>query len=58
MDGNCKADHMIMKKPEDDICLADGDGYWASSKEYQHHLECSTYGKEVGPPSPWENLLN
>ena len=47
MDGNYKADHMKMKKPEDDVWIIDGEGYFASCKEYQYHVETAKYPKQV-----------
>jgi|SRR5215471_2934709 len=47
MDGNCKADQMKMKRPDDDVPIIDGEGYFASLEEYSHHLLTSIYHKQV-----------
>ena len=38
MDGNFAAEHMKMRNPEDDVHLADGDGFFVESTDYQKHL--------------------
>ena len=52
VDGNFHADHICMKKPEDDIQLADGLGYMVASAAYQKHLSTATDMTEVMPWSP------
>jgi len=47
MDGNYKADHMKMKRPDDDILIMDRLGYFAPVDEYKHHLLTSIYHKQV-----------
>ena len=37
-DGNFKADHMKMKRPELDVVLTDGEGYFVEDAPYQEHL--------------------
>lgn len=38
MDGNFSAQHQRMKKPEDDVRLADGHGYMVTDAPYKVHL--------------------
>lgn len=37
-DGNFKADHMKMRRPELDVVLTDGEGYFVEEAPYQEHL--------------------
>jgi hypothetical protein len=46
-DGNFHADHIRMKKPEDDVKLADGSGYMVQNGPYLTHLASATTIKEV-----------
>lgn len=47
-DGNFSAEHMIMKHPERDVALADGESYTVKSEPYEEHLRLSTDDTEVG----------
>lgn len=47
MDGNFKADHMKMKRSDDDVKLTDGEGYFVAEASYQQHLETAKGVKEV-----------
>ena len=47
MDGNFKADHMVMKNPSDDVWLVDGEGYFVSRAAYQKHIETAVTRKQV-----------
>lgn len=38
MDGNFSAQHMKMKRPEDDVRLADGHGFMVTDQPYKDHL--------------------
>jgi hypothetical protein len=38
-DGNFKADHMKMRRPELDVALTDGEGYFVEDAPYQNHLK-------------------
>lgn len=37
---------MIMKNPDDDVMLTDGEGYFCRDGPYQHHLKTAVYYKE------------
>ena len=47
MDGNSKADHMRMKRPDHDVWVSDGEGYFARHEEYLHHVKTAKYKKQV-----------
>jgi hypothetical protein len=47
VDGNFTAQHMRMKKPEDDIALADGLAYMVENMPYQIHVLSAAENKEV-----------
>jgi len=47
MDGNYKADHMKMKNPQDDVWIADGEGYFASDEVYKQHILMTKDHEEV-----------
>lgn len=47
LDGNFKADHMIMKLPRDDVWLVDGEGYFVSRAAYQQHLKTHVTRRQV-----------
>jgi len=49
MDGNFKADHMLMKNPEDDVWLTDGEGYFVSRASFEAHLTTAVPVKQVFP---------
>ena len=48
MDGNFTAQHMNMKKPENDVSLSDGLGYMVENLPYQAHITMASETKEVG----------
>ena len=47
MDGNFTADHMKMRRPEDDVHLMHGFGYMVEEERYQQHLSRSMELKQV-----------
>lgn len=47
MDGNFAAEHQRMKNPEDDLWLADGEGYFVGRKDYKEHLSAALETYEV-----------
>ena len=47
MDGNFTAQHMNMKKPENDVSLSDGLGYMVENLPYQTHITTASETKEV-----------
>lgn len=47
IDGNKKTDHMLMKFPEDDVWLSDGEGYFVAREPYAEHLRTAVRIKEV-----------
>lgn len=47
VDGNFTAQHMKMKKPEDDVALSDGLAYMVTNEPYQHHVAKSANNEEV-----------
>jgi len=50
VDGNFTADHMKMRRPEEDMPLTHGYGYMVEDRRYQQHLKETKELKEV--PSP------
>lgn len=38
---------MEMKRPEQDVWIGDGEGYFASHKDYLHHVKTAKYKKQV-----------
>jgi hypothetical protein len=47
VDGNFTAQHMKMRKPEDDIPLSDGLAYMVANKPYQKHISQAANNEEV-----------
>ncbi|KAI0038755.1 hypothetical protein FA95DRAFT_1505108, partial [Auriscalpium vulgare] len=47
MDGNFTAEHMKMRRPENDVALRDGLGFFVRRQPYQRHLAASV---EAKPP--------
>jgi hypothetical protein len=47
MDGNFCAEHLKMRKPEDDVALTDGDSFFTSVNDYDTHLAESVEAKQV-----------
>ena len=50
MDGNFSAEHVKMKKPGDDVALADGHGYFVTDADYKSHLKVASDAIEVCIP--------
>jgi hypothetical protein len=48
VDGNFSAEHMKMKRAEDDIWLSNGEAYMVENIRYKEHLEAASDGREVG----------
>ena len=46
-DGNFSAEHLKMKKPANDVLLADGTGFMVTDKPYKEHLAVTKEIKEV-----------
>ena len=57
VDGNFTAQHMNMKKPENDIALSDGLGYMVQNAPYQTHIATAPENKEVSALSVIEDIL-
>jgi hypothetical protein len=47
VDGNFTAQHMKMRRPEDDIPLSDGLGYMVANEPYQKHVAQAANNEEV-----------
>lgn len=47
MDGNFTAQHMKMRKPEDDVSLSDGLAYMVANEPYQKHIAQAANNEEV-----------
>ena len=47
VDGNFKAQHMRMRRPEFDVDLTNGEGYMVNETLYQDHLKTALVLKEV-----------
>jgi hypothetical protein len=47
VDGNFTAQHMKMRKPEDDISLSDGLAYMVANEPYQKHVSQAANNEEV-----------
>ena len=47
IDGNFTADHLKMKRPENDIALTPGARYMVEPTRYQAHLESAIDHREV-----------
>lgn len=48
MDGNFSAEHMKMRRPENDVALSDGRQFMVSEKRYKRHLNVAVESKTVG----------
>jgi hypothetical protein len=46
-DGNFSAEHLKMRRPEDDVALADGTGFMVGDVDYKAHLKVAKEVKEV-----------
>lgn len=47
MDGNFSAEHLKMRRPTDDIPLADGHGFMVTDGRYKEHLKAAVDVREV-----------
>jgi hypothetical protein len=47
VDGNFTAQHMKMRKPEDDVALSDGLAYMVANEPYQNHIAQAANNEEV-----------
>lgn len=47
VDGNFTAQHMKMRKPEDDVPLSDGLAYMVANEPYQKHVAQAANNEEV-----------
>jgi hypothetical protein len=47
MDGNFSAEHLRMRKPDDEVIFADGAGFFVAEKRYKDHLELAIEGKQA-----------
>jgi hypothetical protein len=47
IDGNFHADHVKMRRPEDDVGLTNGEGYMVEDSRYKKHLAVSKEPKQV-----------
>ena len=50
IDGNFTADHLKMRRPENDVALSPGSRYIVEPTRYQAHLESATDYREVSNP--------
>jgi hypothetical protein len=60
IDGNFSADHLKMKRPENDVCLTPGGRYMVEPTRYEAHLHNAPDHREVGVLSYMilERLIN
>ena len=58
VDGNFTAQHMKMRKPEDDISLSDGLAYMVANEPYQKHVSQAANNEEVCIIRSWQNDLH
>ena len=47
VDGNFKLEHLIMRRPDDDVALWDGAGNMVTSGPYMKHLRTAQEPKQV-----------
>jgi hypothetical protein len=47
MDGNFSAQHMAMKRADDDVSLSDGSAFMVGSSDYKAHLSTAPNDKQV-----------
>lgn len=47
LDGNFSAQHRHMRRPEDDVALADGHAFMVEDAPYKDHLKSAAEYKEV-----------
>lgn len=47
VDGNFTAQHMKMKRPQNDVSLSDGLAYMVEDEPYQHHIASAAENTEV-----------
>jgi hypothetical protein len=48
IDGNFSADHLKMRRPENDVCLTPGSRYMVEPTHYEAHLQATVDHQEVG----------
>jgi hypothetical protein len=47
IDGNFSAEHLEMRRPEDDVALTSGDGYMTGIQRYEEHLKRARESDQV-----------
>ena len=52
LDGNFSAQHRKMRRPEDDVALADGHAFMVTDAPYKEHLKTAAEFREVRLRSP------
>jgi hypothetical protein len=52
MDGNFSAEHMKMRRQENDTPITDGTGFMVEAESYSKHLEIASGRTEVFIPRP------
>lgn len=57
VDGNFTAQHMKMKRPEDDVSLSDGLAYMVEDGPYQLHVASAAENTEVISSLRWLKLF-
>ena len=50
LDGNFSAQHRKMRRPEDDVALADGHAFMVTDGPYKEHLKTAAEYREVSSP--------
>lgn len=56
IDGNFTADHLKMKRPENDIALSPGGRYMVEPTRYEAHLESAVDCREVSSLQTTSNI--
>ena len=54
MDGNFKAEHMLLKNASQELWLMDGKGFMVASEPYKRYLARSVNQVEVSHSLPWK----
>ena len=49
MDGNFSAEHMAMRRPDDDVPITDGTGFMVGAERYKTHLATAAEPRRVCP---------
>jgi hypothetical protein len=52
MDGNFSAEHMAMRRPENDVPISEGTAFMVGDKDYKAHLASAWEDKQVCSLSP------